>query len=124
MQQYENTIQNIDPSWGIVPDSMKTFSTMKDMPTWKNQELSEMDALRASYLINIDDMYSEMLGEKIKVQGMMPLEMRATLLGELADAVFHGRIGSTGSELRNNNFFDERPVSPGMKKRERSLFDN
>jgi hypothetical protein len=126
MQQYENTIQNIDQSWGIVPDSMKTFSTMNDMPSWKNQELSEMDALRASYLINIDEMYSEMLGENSTVQGMMPLEMRATFLGELAYAVFHGRTTeSAGHELRNNTLsFDERPVAPGMKNRVRSLFDN
>lgn len=129
MENYENTLQNMDMTWGVMSGSLKTISLAS---ACKNKELSEIDSLRASYLLNIDELYSEMLGEKIAVPGMITLEMKASIIGELTEAVFHEISVESGTEspsimpelIKDNLPFDRQPEGPRMKNRDVSLFEN
>ncbi len=65
MGTYENTLEDIEATWGIVPSFMKAFPRsllVNDWPSWKKDDITEIDLERAGLLLNVDDMLEEMLG--------------------------------------------------------------
>ncbi len=62
MRKYENTLEDIEKTLGVVPGFMKFFpreKLIRDWPSWKS--LGEIDMERASYLLNTDELLEEML---------------------------------------------------------------
>ncbi len=63
MEAYEDTLEDVKKTLGIVPDFMKVFPRellVHDLPSWKR--VGEIDLERARYLLSTDEMLEEMLG--------------------------------------------------------------
>ncbi len=59
---YEDTLEDIEKTLGIVPDFMKFFPKellIHDWPSWKS--VGEIDLERARYLLSTDEMSEEIL---------------------------------------------------------------
>lgn len=62
MGKYEDTVEDIENSLGLVPGFMKLLpeeSLVHDWPIWK--DLGEIELERARYLLSVDEMVEEML---------------------------------------------------------------
>ncbi len=63
---YESTLEDIENTLGIVPGFMKVIpeeKLIRDWPSWKECDLGEIDMERSRYLLCVDEMLFEMLGE-------------------------------------------------------------
>ncbi|MCE8422673.1 MAG: hypothetical protein J5U17_03890 [Candidatus Methanoperedens sp.] len=137
MGNYENTLSEIEKTWGTVPDFMKAFtreSLVNDWPSWKKEKLSEIDMERASYLLNIDEITGETLGGPQKVPEKTMMELNVSIMEELTDGTA-GMEGDAhrieknhslpGPELiRDRPSFDQRPAFPREKNRDRPFLKN
>ena len=64
MGAYEDTLDDIEKTWGIVPNFMKFFpeeSLIEDWPSWKENNIGEIDLERARYLLSTDKVLEEMM---------------------------------------------------------------
>ena len=64
MGAYEDTLNDIEKTFGTVPRFMRLISReslVRDWPSWKRDNPGEMYLERARYLLNADDMLEEML---------------------------------------------------------------
>jgi len=63
IKAYEDTLEDMRKTLGIVPDFMKVFPRellVHDLPSWKR--VGEIDVERARYLLSTDEMLEDMLG--------------------------------------------------------------
>ncbi len=66
MGAYEDTLNDIEKTFGTVPGFMRLFhreSLVRDWPSWKRDNPGEMYLERARYLLNADDLLEEMLSK-------------------------------------------------------------
>ena len=66
MGAYEDTLEDIIRTFGVVPSFMKVFSTEKlirEWPSWKKDNPGEIDLERAGYFLNTDEVFEEILSE-------------------------------------------------------------
>jgi len=66
MGAYEDTLEDIMRTFGVVPSFMKVFTTEKlvrEWPSWKKDNLGEIDLERAGYFLNSDEVLEEILSE-------------------------------------------------------------
>ena len=66
MGAYEDTVEDIMRTFGVVPGFMKVFTTEKlvrEWPSWKKDNLGEIDLERAGYLLSTDEILEEILSE-------------------------------------------------------------
>ena len=140
MNNYENTIKDIENTWGIVPDFMKVLSRqslVNDWPSWKKEKLSEIDMERASFLLNMDGITVDILEGPQKVPDKARLELKASYREEFTDST--GVMEEMTGEVRGieKNFslrrpelirdiasIDRHPLSPRFKNRDGSLLEN
>jgi len=64
MGAYEDTLEDIMRTYGFFPSFMKVFTTEKlvhEWPSWKKDNLGEIDLERAGYLISTDEFLEEIL---------------------------------------------------------------
>lgn len=64
MGAYEDTLDDIEKTLGMVPSFMKVFNSEKlvrDWPSWKKDSLGEIYLERARYLLSTDKIVEEML---------------------------------------------------------------
>ncbi|HLB70846.1 MAG: hypothetical protein OIN88_00515 [Candidatus Methanoperedens sp.] len=64
MLAYEDTLKDIEKTFGAVPGLMKLFPDEKlvhDWPSWKR--MGEIDMERVRFLLSTDEMIEEMLSE-------------------------------------------------------------
>jgi hypothetical protein len=83
MLVYEDTLKDIEKTFGAVPGLMKLFPEEKlvhDWPSWKS--MGEIDMERVPFLLSTDKMIEEMLGEN---QGnSVPLSTKPDVAAEVA----------------------------------------
>lgn len=137
MGSYKKTIEDIENTWGTVPDFMKAFpeqSLVNEWPFWKKEKLSEIDMARASYLLDIDKMAGEMLeGQKITGKTMMEMELKVsytqafmdrTVMEELTGEVqMETDLSLPRSELIKGSMADL-PANTAVKNRYRPFIEN
>lgn len=59
---YEDTLEDIEKTWGSVPVSMKFLPKKVLIHNWSSwKKVDEINKERARYLLNIDDMFEEIL---------------------------------------------------------------
>ncbi len=66
MGAYEDTLNDIEKTFGTVPRFMRLISReslIRDWPSWKRDNPGEMYLERARYLLNADDIIEEMLSK-------------------------------------------------------------
>ena len=66
MGAYEDTLEDIMRTFGVVPSFMKVFTTEKlirEWPSWKKDNLGEIDLERAGYFLSTDEVLEEILNE-------------------------------------------------------------
>ncbi len=64
MGVYEDTLDDIEKTYGIVPGLMKLIpreSLIRDWPSWKRDNLGEMHLERARYLLSTDEILEDAL---------------------------------------------------------------
>lgn len=67
MGEYEKTLEDIEKTYGMVPEFMKTFPRnviVREWPTWKKEPLDEIYLERARYFLSVDQMLEELLAEE------------------------------------------------------------
>jgi len=67
MGEYEETLEDIEKTYGMVPEFMKVFPRdviVKEWPAWKKEPLDEIYLERARYFLSIDQMLEELLAEE------------------------------------------------------------
>ena len=89
MGEYEDTLEDIDRTLGIIPGFMKVFpeeSLIHDWPSWKKDAIGEIDMERARYLLNTDEMIEEMLDEgSHRIKAGFGRKARTVCCGVLVD---------------------------------------
>ncbi len=66
MGAYEDTLNDIEKTFGTVPGFMRLIrreSLVRDWPSWKKDKPGEMYLERARYLLNTDDILEETLNK-------------------------------------------------------------
>ncbi len=66
MGAYEDTLNDIEKTFGTVPRFMRLFreeALIRDWPSWKRDNPGEMYLERARYLLNADDLIEETLSK-------------------------------------------------------------
>ncbi|MCZ7361171.1 MAG: hypothetical protein O8C55_13960 [Candidatus Methanoperedens sp.] len=66
MGAYEDTLEEIMRTFGVLPSFMKVFTTEKlvrEWPSWKKDNLGEIDLERAGYFLSTDEILEEILSE-------------------------------------------------------------
>lgn len=66
MGQYEDTLLDIEKTFGTVPEFMRLFpreSLIREWPSWKSGNLGEIDLERARYLLSEDELMEETLSQ-------------------------------------------------------------
>ena len=66
MGVYEDTLEDIEKTFRMVPSFMRVFPNellVRDWPSWKKDNLGEIDLERASLLLSTDDMVEKMLNQ-------------------------------------------------------------
>lgn len=110
MEAYEDTLEDIEKTWGIVPDFMKVLPKellVQDWPSWKKDSLGEIDLERARYLLSADEILEEMLSEK---QGNVVLTPTESKYSFSSPNFF---------QIRNNKIVaNPQPLKPEWKKRD------
>lgn len=94
MGVYEETLEDIENTFGAVPGFMMFFpreSLVRDWPSWKNGNLGEIDLERARYLLSGDELLEGYLGatgeEVTDYRGMkIQKKARTVCCGTLVDA--------------------------------------
>jgi hypothetical protein len=67
MGEYEETLEEIEKTYGMVPEFMKVFPRdviVKEWPAWKKEPLDEIYLERARYFLSEDQMLEELLAEE------------------------------------------------------------
>jgi hypothetical protein len=81
MGAYEDTLNDIEKTFGTVPRFMRLISRESlvcDWPSWKRDNPGEMYLERARYLLNADDILEEMLSKGETDDKRKPLVGMAT----------------------------------------------
>ncbi len=66
MGVYEDTLEDIEKTFRMVPSFMKAFPKellISDWPSWKKDNLGDINLERASLLLSTDEMVEEMLNQ-------------------------------------------------------------
>lgn len=66
MGAYEDTLEEIMRTFGVLPSFMKVFTTeqlVREWPSWKKDNLGEIDLERAGYFLSTDEILEEILSE-------------------------------------------------------------
>lgn len=66
MGAYEDTLNDIEKTFGTVPRFMRLFreeALVRDWPSWKRDNPGEMYLERARYLLNADDLLEDALNK-------------------------------------------------------------
>lgn len=64
MGVYEDTLADIEKTYGTVPGLMRLIpgeSLIRDWPSWKKDNLGEMHLERARYLLSTDEILEDLL---------------------------------------------------------------
>lgn len=90
MGAYEDTLNDIEKTFGTVPGFMRLIrseSLVRDWPSWKKDNPGEMYLERARYLLNTDDILEERLS-KAEITGSREFSRiaRTVCCGALVDA--------------------------------------
>ncbi len=88
MGAYEDTLNDIEKTFGTVPRFMRLISReslVRDWPSWKRDKPGEMYLERARYLLNADDLLEEMLS-KGETNGKSKSLVGIAALGQTAAA--------------------------------------
>ncbi|MCX9012652.1 MAG: hypothetical protein OIN66_16225 [Candidatus Methanoperedens sp.] len=90
MGQYEDTLEDIEKTFGTVPEFMRLLpreSLIREWPSWKKDSPGEIDLERARYLLSEDKLLEETLSQaeitEIREFGRMA---RTVCCGALVDA--------------------------------------
>ncbi len=80
MGEYEETLEDIEKTYGMVPEFMKVFPMdviVREWPAWKKEPLDEIFLERARYFLSTDQMIEELLAEE-NMSGTRKVEFRAS----------------------------------------------
>ena len=86
MEEYEETLEDIEKTYGMVPGFMRVFPRdviVREWPAWKKEPLDEIYLERARYLLSTDEMLEELLAEE-NMPGNRKVEFRASGTSEEA----------------------------------------
>jgi hypothetical protein len=67
MGEYEETLEDIEKTYGMIPEFMKVFprdKIVKEWPAWKKEQLDEINLERARHFLNADEIQEELLAEE------------------------------------------------------------
>ncbi|HEX7574782.1 MAG TPA: hypothetical protein VF360_00250 [Candidatus Methanoperedens sp.] len=84
MGEYEETLEDIEKTYGMVPEFMKVFHSdiiVKEWPAWKKEPLDEIYLERARYFLSTDQMLEELL-EQENISDTRKVEFRASKASE------------------------------------------
>lgn len=80
MGEYEETLEDIEKTYGMVPEFMKVFPRdviVREWPAWKKEPLDEIYLERARYFLSADQMLEELLAQE-NMSGTRKVEFRAS----------------------------------------------
>jgi hypothetical protein len=80
MGEYEETLEDIEKTYGMVPEFMKVFPRdviVREWPAWKKEPLDEIFLERARYFLSTDQMLEELLAEE-NMSGTRKVEFKAS----------------------------------------------
>jgi hypothetical protein len=89
MGEYEETLEDIEKTYGMVPEFMRVFPRdviIREWPAWKKEPLDEIYLERARYLLSTDRMLEELLAQE-NMSGKRKVEFRASGTSEEATEV-------------------------------------
>lgn len=89
MGAYEETLEDIKRTYGMVPGFMMVFPVnvlVREWPAWKNDHLDEINLERARYLLNVDRLLEEKLEPEI-MSGTRKVEFSSTVTPEASEEV-------------------------------------
>jgi hypothetical protein len=84
MGEYEETLEDIEKTYGMVPEFMKVLPKdviVKEWPAWKKEPLDEIYLERARYFLSADEMLEELLAKENR-SDTRKVEFRASVTSE------------------------------------------
>ena len=89
MGAYEETLEDIQKTYGMVPGFMMVFARNElvlEWPSWKKDDLDEIYLERARYLLSIDRFLEEKLSTEM-MSGIRKVEFSSTVTPEASEEV-------------------------------------